>query len=1235
MIPEFTKAPLSLKVNRSDQGGFALVIALGLMAFVLLLLLSITTLVQVESRSASGQLSRLQAEQAAVLSLNVAIGKLQETIGPDQRVTATASILGDTNNPYANSVSPVAGQAAWMGVWKSGTVAKTGVTPDYNPSTPNTRNFVGWLVSGTDALGNFQLPSALSAVASDLASSGREFVTLYSDSTGDPYIQVEKVLVESEASQNTYFAFSVEDESTKADLGWSEIPIADTTKERSQASRISATPGPDYGALNGSPANGPFTAGVIDYPLTIGGSSVFLSESVSKLNDVGDLAAAINTVDADWLRDQRSDMTWGSKGVLADVKFGGLRRDLSLAFEMDGADEVEDATKFNQQEGVFVGGTDRFASPFQVPGMPAPERYLWREKDDSGTPFSSYIEHADAVLRGPTWWALRDYANLYKRLKRSGNNYTLDARAYYPNRDAGAYRYSDIFQAITGGYKVWDVETEPRNSRYIHKPARPNYAPVYLGSVSMISVVPYQGNLALGVDQVFYIWNPYNRNLTFDNMAVSSPSYAYPGTVSLWMTKGSGAEEQYGPTQLREYLGKNAGGSRSSGISYLLRDPSGPITMEPGEVLVFTADPATTPGSEIVNRGTASPGLSESDVNISGIIMTNLDTPGGWTSVPFDTSVDKVRFNYVQYGVSGGERYIVATGLPEGATDAGDISPTNYGEELQYSLHNTASGGFAGARNYVSPSALRGQLNTPVDDMPPTFLAGKRFFGLFGMLKKPADFGRDPDGDPIDQRPVEGLSVMNPLQALYATDIWGTAHPNQLFMTVSSTNSNALYNSYGINFPSGNNGNWGVAYTSNGSTHLPMLDIPSSPPISLATFSHANLGIIGADPMRMVGYSRANTFVYPESVFDRLYMPGNVSTPYIGQDSAWLANDTLFDRYYLSGIAPEYTIGTGGYSATGSINATLTDFYSTDWQEAQANPVLRPYIPSNKSIANVIDELDKQDGYLKTGAYSLIEGAFNVNSTSIPAWAAFLRGNRDLAIDYVDGTSDNGSGTPFPSNASPVPEQGSSNSFWSGFSRLNDPQIDTLATEIVNQVKLRGPFMSLSDFVNHRTGAPLNALTHYAGALQTAIDDSGINYSVENLAGGVPPVYPSGNNEMMTGIPPSLGSRTTSSGVPKEINQPDLLLPLAPRLTARGDTFRIRGYGEIESIDGSRVSAICEVVVQRLPEYIDTTDDPWNETLNPQNTSLPSPYPLTLAVNQTLGRRLKVVKFRWLEPNEI
>jgi hypothetical protein len=47
------------------------------MAFVLLLLLSITTLVQVESQGAATRIDRLKAEQAALLSLNIAIGKLQ------------------------------------------------------------------------------------------------------------------------------------------------------------------------------------------------------------------------------------------------------------------------------------------------------------------------------------------------------------------------------------------------------------------------------------------------------------------------------------------------------------------------------------------------------------------------------------------------------------------------------------------------------------------------------------------------------------------------------------------------------------------------------------------------------------------------------------------------------------------------------------------------------------------------------------------------------------------------------------------------------------------------------------------------------------------------------------------------------------------------------------------------------------------------------------------------------
>ena len=69
--------------QRPAQGGFALVIALSLMAFVLLLLLSITTLVQVETQGSQIQMQQMEAEQSALLGLQIALGELQKTAGPD------------------------------------------------------------------------------------------------------------------------------------------------------------------------------------------------------------------------------------------------------------------------------------------------------------------------------------------------------------------------------------------------------------------------------------------------------------------------------------------------------------------------------------------------------------------------------------------------------------------------------------------------------------------------------------------------------------------------------------------------------------------------------------------------------------------------------------------------------------------------------------------------------------------------------------------------------------------------------------------------------------------------------------------------------------------------------------------------------------------------------------------------------------------------------------------------
>jgi len=67
------------------QNGFALVIALSLMAFVLLLVLSITSFVVVEQQSANIAKQQLAAKQNALVGLHIAIGELQRRLGPDPK----------------------------------------------------------------------------------------------------------------------------------------------------------------------------------------------------------------------------------------------------------------------------------------------------------------------------------------------------------------------------------------------------------------------------------------------------------------------------------------------------------------------------------------------------------------------------------------------------------------------------------------------------------------------------------------------------------------------------------------------------------------------------------------------------------------------------------------------------------------------------------------------------------------------------------------------------------------------------------------------------------------------------------------------------------------------------------------------------------------------------------------------------------------------------------------------
>ncbi|MEO0018385.1 MAG: hypothetical protein RLZZ522_1668, partial [Verrucomicrobiota bacterium] len=185
---------------------------------------------------------------------------------------------------------------------------------------------------------------------------------------------------------------------------------------------------------------------------------------------------------------------------------------------------------------------------------------------------------------------------------------------------------------------------------------------------------------------------------------------------------------------------------------------------------------------------------------------------------------------------------------------------------------------------------------------------------------------------------------------------------------------------------------------------------------------------------------------------------------------------------------------------------------------------------------------------------------------------------------------------------------------WVGRRTLSDTEIDRLARNIVKEVRKRGPFISLADFVNRRVGT-VKELAR-AGAIQNALDapDSKINDA-----------YQSGDRATTAKNFqfPEAEQGPISQGIPGIVKQADILTPIAPILSARSDSFLIRAYGEKTDASGKVIArAWCEAVVQRSASFIDPVDLP------------DKVYTSISTINKTFGRRFEMVSFRWLNSSE-
>jgi hypothetical protein len=220
-------------------------------------------------------------------------------------------------------------------------------------------------------------------------------------------------------------------------------------------------------------------------------------------------------------------------------------------------------------------------------------------------------------------------------------------------------------------------------------------------------------------------------------------------------------------------------------------------------------------------------------------------------------------------------------------------------------------------------------------------------------------------------------------------------------------------------------------------------------------------------------------------------------------------------------------------------------------------------------------------------------GAFNINSTSIPAWSAVLGGVRIPTWNYY-GT---GSGATaslshgyfrLPHGAQEMREPTNPNVAIRGVADLTSAQVTELATRIVTAIKTRAaPFPSLSAFIN-------------AGVVLNAIDDASVN--PVKLAGKARP--------------------------PGYVMQGDVLTAVAPFITVRSDTFVVRAYGDslnpaTGQVDGT---AWCEAIVQRYPELTQPVSGTANDTVDPLAPDV-AKYPF--------GRQFKIISFRWLSSSDI
>lgn len=1170
------------------ESGFALVTALALMAFILLLLVSMASLIQVELYSGTTERKHFEARQNALLGLRLAMGELQRTAGPDQRVTAPANL-------FEENYGPVHATAAWTGVWHS---REQGGRAD---------DFLGWLVSGSESSRlDPEFPAqgpGLSEPADPnspwTADSNDWVILLGRGSVDEPSkaVVAPLVAIEENSVESGHYAYWVGEEAIKARINLNYSPADANDLVVNTLSNI--PPYTAYTRVNPEDWTG------------LGPDSA----APGRILSLSDLQFFDPPPENSLRQRYFHDFTTHSRGLLTNTRLGGMRSDLTHLFENDQA--------FIQRFG--GDGPDGARPPWEFE-----DRYLFLP---DGYEAPSFFNRGG----GPNWGILKSFYQLKERISFGRIMPFFFPNDHNPSTPSAYNRSSRPF---------------PRNRGYHIDSA---VFPV-LSRVQMGIGVHYHSEAVADSDEVRFFPEIRLRVLF---------GYYNPYDIPLMLPEASSGysiEINFNPKIRIHIEGQNP-------VEFRLREVL-PID--------YDEDDDVNPETGILEDGTVR--LSFTNIHRIGQSGANRQL----MLHPGEMRYISNRGN--QYYDSPGRHLSDIFGVEWDADHAIYFRPTEDGNIWIRSSVNTGATSTGPSRNNtyfgLNPTEVANlQWQGDTDDQPPVTISisydpvnydpdlnigdpdpdnegtlartwyrveGSTTQYFYENFQQTADFAPDlkensfPNLIATQATPVIGGDIGYMLRTTRLPTAGDEDQPHRIFVDANLRAPNASvdvdlhsgpdYPAFisgwtGLNFydtvdlepevvvdgfyADRNTGYFGSGTMGMGASPITILyHVPREPIVSLGTLQHAMLGRYTRHPNYIIGSSYA---------LARLPLGETAQNAGRIFDWPYIINRDLWDAYYFSTIPQDID--------TQDLDALIRG------DEYLPNPRLSFQEPEGFNLdPDMLTDYDDPDTAQLVAAMQVIEGPFNVNSTSEKAWKAFLASNSDLQIPLFEVAN-------FPAGAMPAgftnesdvvfsrtpitylghfDTEDDDSAFWSAYRRLDDNEINELAREMVEEVRARGPFSSIADFVNRRLSGPDELRRR--GALQAALDRA-INSRLSEMLVGAESgadlaIGPTGDHS----INPEDRPGTAGTGW---ITQGDVLQVLGPLLAVRSDTFTIRSYGDVVNpLTGViEARAWCEAIVQRVATPVTVSGIPTIEEL------LDAPHPS--------GRYFRIVAFRWLNENEI